>query len=290
MGVARAGRPTGIAPRRTADGWFRRAVPGLLVVAFVVRLAAIVATPHLGLAADAHDYDRHAQSIATGHGFPTSSVDARGGATAIRPPAFPYLLAAAYAVVGHHVLAGRILEGALGIVVVALIALISKELWGPAAGVLAAGFAALFPPLVVDGLTLMTEPLFITLELAAVLAILRWRGPHGGRIWLISAGVLVGLSMLTRSNGDLLLIPLAFTANRGGSWRSVSSYQAPAILLACAALVVLPWTIRNAVELKSFVPVSDQDGYTLAGTYNATSRAHAARWIVATQDPAIAKS
>ena len=37
--------------------------------------------------------------------------------------------------------------------------------------------------------------------------------------------------------------------------------------------MIAPWTIRNAVELHHFLPVSDETGITLVGTYNATSAA-----------------
>jgi hypothetical protein len=43
------------------------------------------------------------------------------------------------------------------------------------------------------------------------------------------------------------------------------------VLFMCAAIA--PWTARNAVELHHFVPVSDETGITLIGTYNATSAA-----------------
>jgi hypothetical protein len=36
---------------------------------------------------------------------------------------------------------------------------------------------------------------------------------------------------------------------------------------------IAPWTIRNAIELHHFVPVSDETGITLAGTYNPASAA-----------------
>jgi hypothetical protein len=37
------------------------------------------------------------------------------------------------------------------------------------------------------------------------------------------------------------------------------------------ALMILPWTIRNAVELHHFIPVADETGITLRGTYNPAS-------------------
>jgi hypothetical protein len=61
------------------------------------------------------------------------------------------------------------------------------------------------------------------------------------------------------------------------------------VLLSCAVLVVVPWTIRNAIELHAFVPVSTQDGYTLAGTYNQVSRTLDGLWLPASVDPAYAR-
>ena len=53
------------------------------------------------------------------------------------------------------------------------------------------------------------------------------------------------------------------------------------MLVAVALLVVAPWTIRNAVELHAFVPVTTQFGSALAGTYNdeaRTDRENPASW------------
>jgi hypothetical protein len=40
-------------------------------------------------------------------------------------------------------------------------------------------------------------------------------------------------------------------------------------------LVIVPWTIRNALVMHTFIPVSDETGITLVGTYNAASAANA---------------
>jgi hypothetical protein len=48
-----------------------------------------------------------------------------------------------------------------------------------------------------------------------------------------------------------------------------------------AAVVVTPWTVRNAMALHAFVPVSTQLGSALAGTYNDSARndpEHPASW------------
>jgi len=56
------------------------------------------------------------------------------------------------------------------------------------------------------------------------------------------------------------------------SQSNVAGYKA--VLVAATALTIAPWTIRNAVVLQRFIPVSDENGITLAGTYNPTSAAN----------------
>jgi hypothetical protein len=76
----------------------------------------------------------------------------------------------------------------------------------------------------------------------------------------VAAGAAAGLAALTRSNGAVVLlavVPLTWAGPR----------RALAVLLAFAA-VLTPWTLRNALELHAFVPVSTEAGVTLAGTYN----------------------
>src|SRR4051794_38288627 len=123
----------------------------IVLVALAVRLVAIAATPHIPLASDPADYARHASSIAAGHGYPSSAVVRAGGATAIRPPAYPHLLAGVYKVSGDSVLAGRVVQAVIGAAIVAVIALVALELFGPLTAIVAGALAAIFPPLIVDG-------------------------------------------------------------------------------------------------------------------------------------------
>ena len=59
-----------------------------------------------------------------------------------------------------------------------------------------------------------------------------------------------------------------------GSFNAFQTYSVLRwLLVAAAVIVIVPWTIRNAVSLHSFIPISDETGITLVGTYNATSAA-----------------
>jgi 4-amino-4-deoxy-L-arabinose transferase-like glycosyltransferase len=263
----------------------------LLVVALVVRVGGAAGSFGNDLVFDAKDFDRHARSIATGHGYP-EAVHPRDGPSALRPPAFPAALAAVYVLRGgverppdwrtyfdprykpdaQAADAGRILQALIGTVTAALVGLVAFQLFGRRVGLVSLAIAAVYPPLVLLGFTLLSDPMFVMVELAAVAAALRARdSPHPLR-WAIAAGVLVGVGWLTRGNGYVLLLPLALLVWVVRPRLSRRALAAPALLLLAAALTIMPWTIRNAVVMDAFIPVSDTGGYTLAGAYNESAR------------------
>lgn len=132
------------------------------------------------------------------------------------------------------------------------------------------------------GTALTPEALFVPLELASLAAVLAHRRSSHRLRWALAAGALAGLAVLTRQNGAVMLLPLALAAWAGPPRRRLRAAAPALALLAAAALVVAPWTVRNALVLHAFVPVSTQGGYTLAGTYSPeTDRATAspAAWM-----------
>jgi hypothetical protein len=167
------------------------------------------------------------------------------------------------------------------------------------AGLVAAAVVAVYPALLEYQGMLMGEPLAATLLSGGVLAVL-WamdpgpaslahgscrgrRGPrradHGPcstplpprhpRVrWLIP-GVAFGALILVRPEylGIVLLVSLVVLARDWkDDWRR--SLTVTGILLAGVAIVVVPWTVRNAVELDRYVPVSTGGGQVLfAGTF-----------------------
>ncbi len=269
----------------------RAAVPlvvGLLLVALAARVGVVLATPDFEPINDAAGYVEHAESIAAGDGYPPSSIVRGDQPTAYTPPGWPYLLGGFVSVVGDDVTAVRLAQAALvGVAAVALAGLVAFQLWGAGVALIVLGLAAVYPPLVVSASGLLSEPLFVALELGAVAAVLAFRESGRWR-WIAAAGVLAGLAILTRTNGAVLLLPLALAAWR----RPPVSLRAPAVVLACAALTVVPWTIRNAVVFDEFIPVASQAGITAAGTYNETSRTDPrfpGAWQTPNVDPASAR-
>ena len=251
---------------------FRRALGAILIVALVVRLVVIVATPHFRPINDSAEYDRYAVSLVEHGTFPTSQLTS--GPTAFRAPLFPLALAAAYKLVGvgsasTRWAAGRVLEALLGTITVALIALIAVRIWDRRVALTAASIAAVYPPLVLIGSSLMSESLFIPIGLAAVLAALIARKSGARRMWwALGAGVLTGLSALARSTDLILVIPLAFLVWSKPPRRSLSSLRSPAIVVGTTLLTLVPWLVRDADVMHTFVPITDESGYAVIGTYN----------------------
>jgi 4-amino-4-deoxy-L-arabinose transferase-like glycosyltransferase len=268
----------------------------LLVAALAVRIGYIEHTPYHAVH-DAGTYNRLASMIAQTGDYDTGSAPGSGaggsrGPTAYFPPGFPYFLAAVDLITGHQsghraaVGPERIAQAVAGTVTVGLVGLVALELFGGTAGLVCLALAAFYPVLIELSGTLVAENLMVMLELAAIWAGLRARRARHPYGWIAAAGVLTGLATLTHQNAILLLIPLAFAAlgaisATGAEARRRARWRAPwpeavrviALLVASTALTIIPWTIRNAIELHQLVPVSDESGITLVGAYNPASAA-----------------
>lgn len=251
------------------------ALAAVLAAGLAVRLGWVAATPHFVPLHDAHDFDRYGISIARFGRLPISHQGGRPGPLAYRPPGYPFFLAAVYKVFGlaHRVDAVRLVQAFTGTAAVALIAAIGWMLWAPVVGFVAAAIAAVYPPLVYVCESMYAEALFLPVMLASVAAALMFRGSPLRLRWAVATGVLCGLAVLVRPNAAALapaLLLLIWGAR--GARLSVRSLAAPAVALVCMALVIAPWTVRNALVLHKFVPVTTELGNTMAGTYNDEAR------------------
>lgn len=247
----------------------RLIVVALLVLAFGLRVWEVQRTSYAP-ANDAKSYLALASEIAhTGDYSTHGGAGGSRGATAYFPPAFPYLLAAVDLIDGHRTPRGgavepaRLAQALLGTVTVGLVGLVALEAFGTAVALVALAIAALYPALIELAGAVYAENLLVPLLLAAIWAAFRARRSERPYRWVVAAGVLAGLAALTHQNGIVVLFALlpAVWAIR----------RAPLLLLAVTVLTIAPWTVRNAIVLHSFIPISDETGLTLAGTYNPTS-------------------
>ncbi len=138
--------------------------------------------------------------------------------------------------------------------------------WGVAPALAGAFVVAIYPALLEYQGMLMSESLAATLLSGSVLALL-WAWDGGWARWVLP-GALFGALALVRPEylGVAVLVALVVFVREAGDWRP-SLIRAGVFLLA-AFVVVAPWTIRNAVALDRFVPISTGGGQVLfAGTY-----------------------
>jgi hypothetical protein len=140
--------------------------------------------------------------------------------------------------------------------------LVALECFAETVALIALILAAVYPVMIELSATLVAENLLVVLSLAAAWTILRARRSERPYAWAAAGGLLIGLAVLTHENALVLLI---------GALGLRRAPKAALLLLIATALTLVPWTVRNAIVLHRFVPVSDEAGITLAGTYNAVS-------------------
>lgn len=215
---------------------------------------------------DAAAYARIAANLERGEGFTL-------GRTATQPasnysPGLPLLAAGLYEVSGGvHERFARLALAAIGALAILFSYLIARRLWSPWAGIVAAAAVAVYPALLEYQGMLMSEPLAASLLSGAVLAML-WADGSSRAKWLVP-GVLLGALALVRPEYLAISFPITIAILARHGWTGWRQDLAQAgIMLAGLALVVAPWTVRNAVALDRFVPVSTGGGQVLfAGSY-----------------------
>ena len=180
----------------------------------------------------------------------------------LRPPGYPWFLAATYAVSGGAYEAPRVAQILLGLASIFLAWRIGRRIAGPAAGLVFAALVAFHVSLVYWEAELHEPTLLVFLLLAAVVALARFgEAPSVRRAAL--AGALLGLGALVRPNVLLLLAFAAAWTAWVARGRGVRALPAAAGLLAAAAVVISPATIRNALVARDLVLITSNSGINL---------------------------
>jgi len=210
---------------------------------------------------DAVAYGEIARNLDEGHGFTL-------GERATQPasnysPGLPLLTAGLYKLSGGvHERFARLVLALIGTLAVLFTCLIGRRLSGPTAGLIGASAVAIYPAFLEYQGMLMGEPFAATLLSGAVLSILWAVDQEKVITWLLPGAMLGALALVRPEYLSIAFLPTLIVF----AWRR--SLPQAAILLTGAMLVVVPWTIRNAIALDRFVPISTGGGQVLfAGTY-----------------------
>ncbi len=245
----------------------------MVAIALAVRLAAlgyVHPDPRDGRYDDSVWYDTTARHLADGDGYvfdPTVWVAADGSRiypdeqelspTALWPPGYPLTLAVVYALTGDSVAAGQLLNVLFGAATAGLVFLIARRLFDLTAAVFAGLCIAVLPSHVLFTTVLLSETYFGFL-LASVLAIAVFGvlapGARVSGVWPLV--VVFGLGALTAFAGFVRGEFLAY----GGVlallvlWRYRRQAALPlGTLAAGAAMIVVPWTVRNAITMDELI-------------------------------------
>lgn len=267
MGAERTGPKTSLAAR---NGGAAGLVALALILCTGLGLRIDEAWPGRAPVYDAAAYARIAANLEDGDGFTL-------GAGATQPasnysPGVPLLAAGLYELSGGvHERLARLVLAIVGTLSVLFGYLIARRLSGVFAGLFAAGAVAIYPALLEYQGMLMGEPLAAALLSGAVLAML-WASDSSAATssarWL-APGALLGALTLIRPEYLGISVLLGFTVLAAGvreGWRR--SLSGALLLLLGVVVLVAPWTLRNAIALDRFVPVSTGGGQVLfAGSY-----------------------
>jgi 4-amino-4-deoxy-L-arabinose transferase-like glycosyltransferase len=236
------------------------AVGALTLAGLALRLAWVLYVDTIPLGGDPHWYYVVGINLAQGYGFVASAnelfeVPGPGEPTAFWSPAYPFALAGIFKLFGVSITAAKVANAIFGALTVPFVFALGHALFGRRAGLGGAAIFALFPNAIAWTPLLFPEQLFTLLFVVALWLLVAF--PVAGRGgWRAAAalGALIALATLTRGQGAVLLpVAVVYWLMRWG-WRPAA--QATAVSLVAAAIVITPWTVRNAVELHAFIPIS----------------------------------
>lgn len=209
-------------------------------------------------------YVGYGRAIADGRGMIEPLT---GRPTAYYPPGYPWF-------VGIVTWLGQpftdsvvtlvvLVQAVLGSVSVLLGALIGRVLAGRRAGIVAAFGLALYPNLVFHSGAVLGETLYNVLFLAFCATVVTAPWPEGLTTRrVLGAGLLLGLAVLVRPI-SLAIIPVAALAWWVGTRQLRVVVRSTLVLTVAVVAAIVPWTVRNAVRMDAFVPISTNTGENL---------------------------
>jgi 4-amino-4-deoxy-L-arabinose transferase-like glycosyltransferase len=245
----------------------RRFVLGLLFVALLLRLAAVVALRSpaqfhgMQAGADAVEFNALGLNMANGSGYTL-----HGAPTSFRAPGFSLFLALLYKISYENYRLVYIALCAISTLTCWLVYLLGRELLPERGARIAATFTAFYIPGIYYSTVFVSETLFTTC-LAAGLAAFAHYVRRGSLGFLVLAAVALGWAALTRPFAVLLLPPLAAVLLGGSrAWRR--RIVPPLVFTAVFCACVLPWTVRNYLVHRQIVLLTTNGGSTFYGGNN----------------------
>jgi hypothetical protein len=239
----------------------RRAwIPALIVLALVIRLAALLLAWGTSPTGDPENYIGLAHHLLMGDGLalPRPAVGPEPVPTALFPPVLPLLLAAIGLVAPLNAATLCIFNTVIDGIAALLLARLARMLGAPKAAVPAALGYLLWPSIALMSPLAYKEGLVVALLLGATVCALE-QSQRPGFKWAFASGLCAAALILTQP-ALVTLLPILFLAlspqfQNWKRWISVSLVAAAATLL-----VMIPWCVRNASVFGQFIPLTTSGG------------------------------
>lgn len=245
-----------------------RTLYAALVLCLIVRIGFTLYWMDSDIPREARANVRIGQCVADGRGFwidqSFGNSDPTDGfhVTAYRNPIYPTFLGAIFLIYEHPVAIG-VAQSLVDTLTCFLVFLFSMRILGrPKPALVAAALYALYPPAIAAVVLPMPETLAALFTLIAAYTLMRALGGETNEYVL--PGLMLGLLILLRPS--MMFFPLAVVLMMLVARRRLQGWLPKAVVYGCAAIaVVIPWTIRNYVVFRTFIPVAAQAGNALWG-------------------------
>jgi 4-amino-4-deoxy-L-arabinose transferase-like glycosyltransferase len=238
-------------------------VVAAMAVAVAFRLLYVLVTQDHTLGGDEPEYHKEGRLAADEGKWLWTETFGVEHESMQKAPAYPLWVGAWYSLLGTDPDKVLIVQALLGFVPAGLTWLLGRRLFSPRVGVAAAFVVAIAPTAWQYDVRLYSEVLATPLFLVLLLVVLE-REPSRRRT--IAVGVLLSASLYIRPSAVLVVAAIAAAWVLAAGWRRGLLHTTAAV--AIAALLVVPWTLRNrSVDPDHLVPISIQDA-ALYGTFN----------------------
>lgn len=197
-------------------------------------------------------------------GLAEKILDGKGlGGSGRYPPLYPLFLAGIYGLSRNNTVLVQLVQTLISGALILCVYLLGKQVFSQETGLLAAFLVAIDPFLNYFNAKLLSETLFIFLLVLSFLLLVRSLDEYK---FSFSTGLCFGLSNLCRSVifGFVPLVVIGCVSSQPKKMKFLLS-----TFFICGVLVILfPWTIRNYLIFKKFVPLSLQKGWNMAEGLN----------------------
>ena len=230
----------------------RRYVIILLLLAALVRIGYVLTLDDRWYYYDTVHYDTAAEALLQGQGFGEGLFFHDDYKSYCLEPIYPLFLALIYKIFGHSLLAVRIMQSLLSVLMIFIAFLLAKEI-SKRTAVLVLIFASFYPFFIyISGLLYITQ-IAALLFIIAFYALAKYAKNRRYQ-WLAAAGIFFGLSMVAKP----VLMPAAVLV---AVWFLIfpklpfpKRVQHLILFGLLSALCLAPWTLRNYNVFHKFAP------------------------------------